>query len=255
MAKYSFILSTQYRVSFLIQLFVELGYQVAFVIFINVIYSSIPEIVGWSYYELLLLTGVNIVVTQIMLAVVFIDALWELPRMVKDGDFDLVLTQPVSALFYMSLREPYFTGLLSTLSGFFITFYSISNLNLEFDFVRIAVSVVTLILGMIIMYSVSVVLISLSFKFTANKIYSRGISRLIFYYSDKPHQVFQGIVRIFFTFVFPALIFTPIPVYIFLTGENMWEYLLIAFCLCSIFFVFMKKFWNKMVREYSSAEH
>ena len=69
-----------YRFSFLVELFVEVGYQIISVLFLVVIFSNVKEIAGWSYAEMLFLTGLNIVSFELFLAGTLVFGLWRLPE-------------------------------------------------------------------------------------------------------------------------------------------------------------------------------
>ena len=70
--KYSLIGEMAYKTDFITQIIVELGHAAILVVFFQILYSNVSEIAGWSYYEVLFLTGLNIVNAELLYGMVMI---------------------------------------------------------------------------------------------------------------------------------------------------------------------------------------
>lgn len=250
--KFGFILSTTYRLSFIVEILVELGYQVAFIFFFIVVLKNVQLIAGWSYYEILFFAGINIVASELILGSLFIFNLWNLPEKIKNGDIDTVLLKPINSMFYLSLGLPYFTSFVASFPGLVLIFYSLLNLHVNLSLTKFIISFFIFICGLIIAYSISIIFSSFSFKYISTSTFPRIAEKLIIGFKDKPHQVYQGFLKILFFFIFPVVFIASMPAYAALKDLEI-KYLFMAFALSLVFFYIAYRLWNVMIKNYSSA--
>lgn len=249
--KYSFIEGTTYHISFLIQLFVEIGYSFALILFFYVIYSNIKEIVGWNYNEILFLLGLSIIADEVLLGAVSIFNLRRLPDKIRTGEIDFTLLKPIHSLFHLSLGKPYFTSFLSVIPGCYLMHYSIKQLGLGIEFFDLISGLFIFICGLIIGYSILVIISSLSFVFINAKPLPK-IAENIMFYNERPHQVYRGFLKLIFFYIFPVVFICSIPSSAILRGVEP-EYLLLSFILASVFLFGSVKIWNRLIKNYTSA--
>lgn len=250
--KYSLIDATTYKVSFFIELFVELGYDTAFVIFFAVIFGNVHQIAGWSYNEILFLAGLNIVTSEWLLGLVMIFGLWQLPDNIKNGDVDIALLKPINSLFNLSLSKPYFTSIISVIPGFLLMFFAATRMHLGFNPFNILLGTVLVICGLIIGYSVFVIVASLSFRFTGASTLPRVGEKLIVDYKSNPLSAYQGALRAIMLFVVPAVFVSSVPASTILRGPD-YPYVIWGIVLAAVFLTLAIKIWNTMINYYSSA--
>jgi len=250
--RFSLIRSTQYRVSFFIELIIELGYQVILILFYKVIYANVDSIAGWSYYQALFLTGLSIISSELLLGLVYIFNIKTLPSKIKNGDLDLSLLMPVNSLFNNSLSMPYFTSIITILPGIYLIGYASIQLQLSFNVINILGSLVIFGAGLLIGYSILVLFSSLSFIFINGTSFPRIGENIITNYHSNPHTVYTGIIRIIFLYIFPITFIASIPASTIVHGINIKDLLLAvglaSFLLCLTIFV-----WKRLIKLYSSA--
>jgi ABC-2 type transport system permease protein len=250
--KFGLIRSTQFRANFFIEFFIEIGYQIVTLVFYTVVYSNIREVAGWSYYEVLFFTGMNIVAQEVAYGTFYIQNLRMLPRKIVDGDLDRTLLKPINSLFYISLSSSYFTSYISAIAGFVLMGMAAVKMHLSFNVVNTLVSMLIFICGMILWYSVIVILSALSFKFmNAESLPSLG-QNAIGDFKARPHQIYTGLLGRVFTFVIPVIFITSLPAWTILRGVEM-KYALLAPFLATLFLSGAILLWNKMIKLYSSA--
>ncbi|MGH9267605.1 MAG: ABC transporter permease [Acidimicrobiales bacterium] len=93
----------QYRTSFFLYCGAQfLAAALDFVVIV-VLFTQVPTIAGWSLAEMALLYGVAGVAFN--LADVIVSPVEVLPRRIKDGTFDLVLTRPLGTLLQLATEE------------------------------------------------------------------------------------------------------------------------------------------------------
>jgi ABC-2 type transport system permease protein len=249
--KFELIRAMNYRISFFIELVVELGYTAGMILFFQIVYSNVPTIAGWSYAEMIFLIGVSIVTSEIMVGLVYVWNLRVLPEKIKDGDVDVILVKPLHSLFQLSLGQPYFASIITMLPGIFLIGYALKLLPLDITAVDLLGGLIIIVCGVLISYSLMVLISSLSFVFTnAEKLPDVALDGL--WFGSNPHQVYMGSLRLFFTILFPVVFRASVPVAAWIRGLQ-WEYMFLSAFLALLFFYGMTQVWDLLIRNYSSA--
>lgn len=250
--QFGVIMAVNYRVSFLIEVLVEVGYSIVFVAYYLVILNNVSTIAGWSQNEVLFLRGLNIVVSEIIIGAFFVFNLWQLPSKIKNGDVDITLTKPLNSMFMLTLGYPYVASFFSIIPGIIIMVYSFSKLNIVFNPIYALISFVALIFGLIISYSLCVIIASFSFKFVGTSSLPRLASNLTVEYKGIPHDAFSGVVRFLLMYVFPSAFIASIPASLLIRKMD-FSFVLTGGVLMLILFTMAVKTWNRMIKNYSSA--
>ncbi len=251
--KFEFILRSTYRMSFLFEVGVDVGYSLASIFFFNILYRNINEIVGWTYYEILFLVGLNIIFTQIILDVFMANRLFALPQKIKDGEIDMPLLKPLSSLFYLTVKG-IGPSTINMLPGVFLVFYALVKLAYLPNFLAIFFGSIIFICGILIGYSIITIITTITFKLNSS---SDNLPRLGFesidYYGSNPHQIYSNIaLKTLFYIIFPIIYISSVPASTILNGVD-YRFLLAALLLAATFLTITIKFWNRMIKHYSSA--
>ena len=78
--------------------------QVFNLLFLNIIFSQIPNLKGWSFYEILFIYGFSLIPKGI--DHMFFDNLWAMGHwLVRKGDFDKYLTRPINPMFHVMAEK------------------------------------------------------------------------------------------------------------------------------------------------------
>ena len=250
--KYALMVSTAYRVNFIVELIVELGYAMGRFIFIIVLYQVVDNIAGWGLEEMVLFSGLHMATTNTLLGMTIIENLREIPRKIKDGEIDLVLMKPIDSMFMLTLGKPYFTSSISALTGLLIAIYAATQLDTIFNPWHFFLAVLMTILGVVLGYCVLVLFACLSFVFTNAETLIHIPEVIIFYYKGNPHQVYTGVFKYIFWLVLPVVFMASIPAQTYIKGADLWI-LLVEIVLTGIFVFLTGKVWKYMIRHYSSA--
>ncbi len=250
--RFALIRATQYRVSFLIELLVEFGHQIVLIFFFQVVYANVKGIAGWTYYEVLFFTGLNIVASEFLLSAFYIFNLKQLPRKIKNGELDQSLLLPINPLFNQSVSMPYYTGFVAMLSGIFLMIYSLFHLSVSFNPIAVVVALVMVLFGFVIAYSIFVIFSSLTFYFlNAQSLVSIG-QHVVTEFKANPPSVYVGWLRILFMYIIPVVFIAGVPASTILHAID-FRMLWIAALLAAIFFTAALLLWNRMIKFYASA--
>lgn len=252
LVKYSLISAMMYRVNFIFQLVVELGWQMVFVLFIVIVLGNVHAIAGWNYYQMMFLTGLNIVASEIILSAAFIFGLWNLPAAIKNGDIDVALLKPISPLFNLSLSRPYFAGFVATIPGLGLMLYALIHLQLHMPVLGIILSTCLFGCGLTIAYAMSVIITSLCFYFVNITALPRIASSIIIDFMSNPMDAYRGIVRTVFFFIVPIVFISSIPAAALTRTVGPWL-ILLAPVLAGGLLRLAIYIWDIMIKHYSSA--
>lgn len=250
--KYGFIQATAYRVSFLTEIAIELGWQMVFVVFFVVVLGNSHAIAGWDHYQVLFLSGLNIVSSELILSAIYIFGLWRLPTAIKDGDIDVALLKPISPLFNLSLSKPYVSGFLATIPGFGLMIYALVGMGWHFSMIRIALGAGMFMCGLIIAYALSIILTSFCFYFVNATTIPKIAGSVTTDFKSNPMDAYQGAARIVLYYVLPVVFISSVPAAA-MTRQLDIGLIALAPVLAGSLLWLAIKIWNRMIRHYSSA--
>ena len=130
----------EFRLDFFIGLAGFFLLQACGVIFISLVFSSIPSLKGWSFYEVLFIYGF----AQIPRGLdhVFTDNLWLYAGWkIAKGEMDRLLTRPLNPLFQLLSERFQPDGIGEFLIGVILTIFAATKLEVTFTFTKIIIAV------------------------------------------------------------------------------------------------------------------
>lgn len=249
--KYGIIESTTYRFSFVVELIVEFGYQIANVLTLEVIYQNLSNVAGWDRNAMFVLYGFSIIITQVYVGLFGVWNLWVLPNKVRSGEVDFALLKPINSQFSLSLGRPYFTSVITMLFGLGILVSGLISLNQPINFGNLIVALIMFVAGIVITYSILVIIASFSFIFPGAYSLPRIGGEIIFM-KKYPRQVFQGFWKFLFYLIIPIIFLASVPAEFIIKGID-WRFAVYGIFI-AVFLLFCSiKVWNRMIQHYSSA--
>ena len=105
----------QYRLDFLVGIFATVGWTVITMVFLAAIFGKVPNIAGWTYFELIALLGFYRLIEGVG-EFIFYQSFKKFSEDIRRGRLDMLLTKPVDFQFYVSTR---FISLVIFLATFF----------------------------------------------------------------------------------------------------------------------------------------
>jgi ABC-2 type transport system permease protein len=222
------------------------------IIFVKIIFNFIDNLSGWTYYEALLVVASYMIIEGLMWgSCAFLNGI---SRNINQGMFDSILVKPINKLYLASICQSDPEDWMRVITALIIFFISFSHLNLTvFGMITGLVLYIFLIINsFFILYSLTLVIRSLSFW----TIESEGMWRILESLtrnSQYPTDIFfHKLVRIFFTAVIPLAFMASVPAKILIHGPNL--FLIISSTVLTIsFFYISRKFFYYALRHYSSA--
>jgi ABC-2 type transport system permease protein len=220
-----------------------------FLVFFEALFSITPTIAGYTKGEVLLFfASMNIL--DVLVQLLWYRGLTILPNMVKRGDFDLILTKPVSPLFQVAFHIFDFFDLATIPFALGILAYAFSFLP-TLTFLQWFGYIGFLCIGLILAFAVNLFLASLTL-YAVESTNLWWMYRDLIYVARFPPEIFPSAVRIAFTYVIPILMIVSFSTKAAL-GRLSPALMLYAIVLMFLALFAALRFWKRGLRAYQSA--
>ena len=190
-----------YRADFILGLIGFILVQSVGVIFISLIFSAIPTLSGWSFYEILFIYGF----AQIPRGIdhVFTDQLWIFSwKTIAQGEFDRYLVRPLNPLFQVIVEKFQPDGFGEIIIGTMLLITSWSKLSIEVTFGKIIALIFMIFCATVIYTAIKLAVTSITFwvKFAQSYMFMvYQLSSFVKY----PINIYPSWIRTTLTFIIP----------------------------------------------------
>jgi len=240
----------EFRWQFVAGLIDEFFHLFFSIIMFEVAYAHTPSLGGWNKYQAILLVGVFQLYT-IILKVFFWPNLGNMSRTIFQGDLDGLLLRPVSTQLLLSLRTIDVKSFLNCIPGLVVIAYALNKLNYFPSVFEMTMAVLLLMSGVVIVYSMWFISMTLEFWFAGMWAWSSFIPNL-FDFAKYPKGIFKGNIKILFYTAVPIVVISNFPTEA-LTGDFSWRASCYSFGLAA-FLVVLSHFQLKWaLSRYTSA--
>ena len=217
---------------------------------LSIIFNNTETIGGWDFGDLIALLGVFRLVHTLMIALIWPNT-EKFNQSIRDGSMDYTLLQPVNSMFLVTFSR--------------ITVWRAWDLILAAILIAVGVNmsgdtttplhILTFILltvsGAIVIYSLWIVLIALTFWFTKfdNNV---TILQALLDAGRYPVTVYPVWLRILVTFIIPIAVATTIPLQA-LRGDLTLSRALMFIAISIVSFLIASQVWKRGLKQYSGA--
>jgi ABC-2 type transport system permease protein len=241
----------EYRIDFIIGVFSVMLEQFASIFFIKVVFDHIEQINGWSFYEILFISG--IAATGRSIHHIFFDNLWTLGwQYIRPGQLDRLLIRPINPLFQIVADRLHQDGFGQLIIGLIILGTAIPQLNLAWGAVEIALLVVMIISSGLIFVAVNLFFATFSFWM----IDSLPVVWAVFNLSDfarYPLTIYHKGIRTFLTWIIPYGFTAFYPAAYFIDKSGFRELALWTPAVALVCCVIAYSFWNRGLKSFAST--
>jgi len=249
--RYSIVRTMMFRFDFLLWTLVEVAWISVNLLLIQVVYAYTDSIAGWSKYEMLLLVGTSMLLQRLLMGF-FWTNLFEIGRNVRSGQFDFYLTQPGQPLFMVSTRKLDPDGLANAIVAAGVVGYAVHKLGLEVTFGGVALYAALVALGLVVHYSLLLLLASLTFWIVKTE----GVEGSYFSIAESsrlPRSAFKSLfTNVVFVYALPAVVVSNVPASALL-GRLDWTHVLWLAGLAVGWFALAATVFHRGIRRYTSA--
>lgn len=252
MMRNSLIREMSFKANFILWMFVELLWFVGQIVFLEVLFSYVQTIAGWSKWEVVLLIGTHQVIGQIFQAFFYVNVA-NLPELVRTGKLDFMLLLPVDSQFAVSTRQFGLDSVVNAALGIAIVVLSLVKLHILPGAGQVLLYFVAIGMGVAIHYSIMFFLATMSFWIVRSQGLIYGYFS-IFNIARYPQSIFHGLFKIVFSWVIPVIIVANVPAQILARSFEPTSLLLLQLAAAALIVATgVRLFWRTALRRYSSA--
>jgi ABC-2 type transport system permease protein len=243
-------MSLAYRADTLVSILLNLMWLGWELLGLSIIFNNTETLGGWGFGELIALLGVFRLINTLMIALIWPNT-EKFNQSIRDGSMDYTILQPVSSMFLVTFSR------INVWRGWDLilaTVLIVIGINMSGD-VTTPLSVLTFILltvsGAIVIYSLWIVLIALTFWFTKfdNNV---TILQALLDAGRYPVTVYPVWLRIIVTFVIPIAVATTVPLQA-LRGELNLPRVILFVVVSIVSFLVASRVWKAGLKQYSGA--
>ena len=217
---------------------------------LNIIFSNTTTLGGWGLGELIALLGVFRLVNTMMIALIWPNT-EKFNQSIRDGSMDYTILQPVNSMFLVTFSRITVWRIWDLVLAITLIVVGINMTGDATTSLQILTFILLAISGAIVIYSLWIVLISLTFWFTKfdNNV---TILQALMDSGRYPATVYPAWLRIIVTFVIPIAVATTIPLQA-LRGDLTTQQIVTFFMVAVVSFIVASRVWKVGLKQYSGA--
>jgi ABC-2 type transport system permease protein len=240
----------QYRANFLVAAFQSLLAVGVGLLVLALVYSHTSRLNGWTESELLVVLGVQILLSGVIHATIQPN-MERLVEEVRDGKLDFALTRPEDAQAIVSLREVRIWQTVDVLSGAIVIGVGVSRLHSRLGAGHALSFLALLLLGALLLYCFWLILATGSF-WVVNMWFLSELFEGVYQTGRWPIGIYPGWLRYSMTYLVPIGFAVTVPAQA-LTARLHWTTVLVALGFGALLAAFTRWFWRFGLRRYSGA--
>lgn len=241
----------EYRIDFLTGATSFLVGQITNIVFISIIFSQIPHLQGFDYYEIIYIYGFSLIPKG--LDHLLTDNLWKVSWfIVRRGNFDKYLTRPINPLLHVIMEDIQFDALGELLTGIALMVIASVKLGINYTFGSALLMLLAFVFGTVIFAAIKIAGAALALW-----IKSSGSILQIFYMSSDfakyPVTIYNSFIRNIITYIIPFAFTAYYPASYILRGNNPWFCFGVGSVIAIVLLTLSIRLWNRGLRAYESA--
>lgn len=243
-------MSLAYRADTVVNILLNLMWLGWELLGLSIIFSNTDTLGGWGFGELIALLGVFRLINTMMMSFIWPNT-EKFNQSIRDGSMDYTILQPVSSMFLVTFSRISVWRIWDLLLAIALI---LTGINLAGDTgtsVNVPNFILLTISGAIVIYSLWIVLIALTFWFTKfdNNV---TILQALLDAGRYPVTVYPVWLRIIVTFLIPIAVATTIPLQA-LRGELSGSQVLMFLGIGVVSFLIASRVWKSGLKRYSGA--
>ncbi len=243
-------MSLAYRADTVVNILLNLMWLGWELLSLGIIFSNTQTIGGWGFGELIGLLGVFRLVHTLMMALIWPNT-EKFNQSIRDGSMDYTLLQPVNSMFLVTFSRIMVWRAWDLILAFILIAVGVRLAGDTATPLSILTFGVLTVSGAIVVYSLWIVLIALTFWFTK---FDNNVTILdaLLSAGRYPVTVYPVWLRILITFVVPIAVATTVPLQA-LRGELNLTSALMFFVIGIASFLVASQVWKRGLKQYSGA--
>jgi ABC-2 type transport system permease protein len=243
-----------FRGNFVLKVLVELLWLFILLVFYRTLYKNTSAIAGWDENQYLFFIGCYYAMEG-LLETLFLGNCTEFADLVRTGNLDAYLLQPIDEQFLVSCRWIDWSTAPKLLIGAGIMGQSLAQMGWAFDWLRLLAFLAVFVCGCAMAYSFLLMLTSTSVWFMRNQ----SLMELWWLFTTLmryPREIYRGTwaspIGWFFTFIVPVLLVVSVPARTMVKVFDPWGLAMTAVAAVALLALSRWFFWRAL-RSYRSA--
>jgi ABC-2 type transport system permease protein len=243
-------MSLAYRADTIVNILLNLMWLGWELLSLSIIFSNTDTLGGWGFGELIALLGVFRLVNTLMIALIWPNT-EKFNQSIRDGSMDYTLLQPVNSLFLVTFSRITVWRFWDLVLAIILIVVGINQAGDVTTPLHLLTFILLTVSGAIVIYSLWIVLIALTFWFTKfdNNV---TILQALLDAGRYPVTVYPVWLRIIITFVIPIAVATTVPLQ-GLRGDLNISRILMFIAIGIASFLVASRVWKAGLKRYSGA--
>jgi ABC-2 type transport system permease protein len=242
----------EYRLDFFIGIFAIFITNALSIVFFWVIFQHIPVLNGWRFEQILFLVGLSYLTIAMWHVFLSGPSPHRIERHIRNGEFDRILLKPINPLLLLIISRIDDDGFGDIIAGILILSYASSTLSITWTLQNIAFIILTMFGGVLIIFSVILLLSTATFWIVRSGMLSQIFWPLI-KFVELPLDIYNPFVIFFLTFILPFGFVNYYPAQVFL-GKGLLTYVSYLTPLVGIILFFIAySAWKYGIKNYTST--
>ena len=217
---------------------------------LSIIFNNTTTLGGWGLPELIALLGVFRLVNTMMVALIWPNT-EKFNQSIRDGSMDYTILQPANSMFLVTFSRITVWRIWDLVLAIVLI---VVGINMSGDLItplHILSFILLAISGMVVIYSLWIILIAFTFWFTKfdNNV---TIMQALMDSGRYPASVYPAWMRIIVTFIIPIAVATTIPLQA-LRGDLSFNQIVIFLLVAVLSFIVASYVWKLGLKRYSGA--
>lgn len=247
---FSFSRALEFRLDFFFRVVMDCAYYAVNLAFYKVIFLHTSMLGGWREDQALVFAAGYLLLDALNMTV-FANNMWVLPILINRGDLDYYLVRPVSSLFFVSLREFAANSFLNLVMAAGILIWALGQYADAISPWRLGLYLLLLVNGTLLYHMLRLSTIIPVFWMHSGRGFEQlywGLQRFM----ERPDGIFRGWLRRVLLSLLPFSLMASFPARLFLE-EFSWSILGHIMLVTVLLALFVRWFWSRGLRAYSSA--
>ena len=246
--------TVEYAADFWIGIIGAMMLQVSGLVFISALFTQIPEVAGWSVWNIVVLYGLAMIPTG--LRELFCDGFWMLRSRVNTGEFDRVLLRPVSPALQSATALSSIHGVGGVALGITLLVLGLSRSEAAFHWWTLPYLVTVIICSTVLVGAISMLINLTGFwEPSAQSALPTMLAQFIDF-AKFPIDIYNNAIRGVITILLPYAFISYFPGLLLLDRDTNWKWLGLATPLAMLWMVLITRFvWSKALNRYQGVGH
>ena len=238
--------------NFILYFFTIFFYQLLFIIFIYVIFRYVPDIRGWSFYEILFIFGFFNIVSGIFY-LIFAWTLWFPEKYILSGKFDILLLLPMNSLLCVIFEElgRSVSEIITVFLGIIYVIFASFHLKFNFSFITFIYFLINIFSAVLVLGGIFIIFTSFSIRFKTRTPFITPFIYLM-ELAQYPIDIFNKALRIILTFILPIAFAGFFPAASIIRPCEYKNFTYITLLVGILIFYLGTFFWNLNIKKYES---